>query len=305
MIGAIEAGGTKFVCAVGTKEGEWIKRVQFPTEQPEETMENVINFFKSYDIEAIGVGSFGPCGVDPGKDNFGFITSTPKPGWRSYGMVPAFKKAFDVPIGFNTDVNAAALGEAVFGAAKGLDSCLYITVGTGIGAGAIVGGNLLQGVSHPEMGHILVRRHPDDAYAGTCPYHKDCLEGLAAGPSLEARYGKKGGQLAADGRVWEMEAYYLAQAIAQYVLIVSPKKVILGGGVMKQQQLYPLIRTNVKTLLNGYVDVLEINKNIEDYIVAPGLGADAGITGALLIGKAALEQKGREDEQTHFFHANL
>ncbi|GLC89569.1 ROK family protein [Lysinibacillus piscis] len=292
MIGAIEAGGTKFVCAVGTKDGKWIERVQFPTEWPEKTMENVIHFFKSYELEAIGVGSFGPCGVDPDKDDFGFITSTPKPGWRSYGIVPALKEMFDVPVGFNTDVNAAALGESMFGAAKGLDSCLYITVGTGIGAGAIVGGKLLQGVSHPEMGHIVVRRHPADLYAGTCPYHKDCLEGLAAGPSLENRYGKKGHQLESNAGVWEMEAYYLAQAITQYILIISPKKVILGGGVMKQRQLYPLIQEKVKAFLNGYVNVPEITERIAEYIVAPELGDNAGITGALLIGKAALEKGG-------------
>lgn len=292
MIGAIEAGGTKFVCAVGTQDGEWIERVQFPTEQPEKTMQNVIGFLKSYEIEAIGVGSFGPCGVDPDKDNFGFITSTPKQGWRSFGIVPALQQAFGVPIGFNTDVNAAALGESVFGAAKGLDSCLYITVGTGIGAGAIVGRTLLQGAAHPEMGHILVRRHPDDLYAGTCPYHNDCLEGLAAGPSLQARYGKKGDELESDTTVWELEAYYLAQAIAQYVLILSPKKVIVGGGVMKQKQLYPLIQEKVKSLLNGYVDIPEITENIANYIVAPELGDTAGITGALLIGQAALKQEG-------------
>lgn len=175
-------------------------------------------------MEAIGIGSFGPIDVDNNSPTYGNITTTPKLAWRDYPLLNALKKEFSIPMGFNTDVNIAALGEAVLGAAKGLDSCLYITVGTGIGAGAIVQGELLQGLTHPEMGHILVRRHPEDNYKGRCPYHGDCLEGLAAGPAIEERWGKKAIELSDNDKVWEIEGYYIAQALMQYILILSPKK---------------------------------------------------------------------------------
>lgn len=173
------------------------------------------------------------------------------------------------------------------GAAQGLDSCLYITVGTGIGAGAVVQGQLLQGLSHPEMGHILVRRHQHDSYVGKCPYHEDCLEGLAGGPAIEERWGKKGSELAGHPEVWELEAYYIAQAIMQYVLILSPKKIIMGGGVMKQSQLFPLIHKKVQHLLNGYLTLPQVSDQIDNYIVSPGLGDHAGIIGALMLAKQA------------------
>jgi fructokinase len=191
------------------------------------------------------------------------------------------KKHFSVPIEFDTDVNAAALGESIWGAAKGLDSCLYITVGTGIGVGALAEGNLVHGLTHPEMGHITVRRLEDDTYAGYCPYHGDCLEGLASGPAIEVRWGKKGYELENSSEVWEMEAYYLAEAIANYILILSPKKVIVGGGVMKQNQLLPLVRDKVKENLGGYIQHEKILQSIEEYIVPPGLGDDAGLAGAM------------------------
>ena len=199
----------------------------------------------------------------------------------------ALKDAFSVPIGFNTDVNAAALGEATFGAAKGLDSCLYITVGTGIGAGAIVQGKLLQGLSHPEMGHILVRRHPNDEYQGKCPYHHDCLEGLAAGPAIEERWGAKGDQLVDRVEVWDMEGYYIAQALMQYVLILSPKKIILGGGVMNQKQVFISVYKYLQEFLNEYVVLPELN----EYIVSPGLGDNAGITGSLMLAHQAFQEE--------------
>ncbi len=192
LLGAIEAGGTKFVCAVGHEDGTIVERAVIPTDLPEVTMREVIQFFQKHQPDAIGIGTFGPADVDPNSPAFGTITSTPKNGWRNYPLLSELKKIFSVPMGFNTDVNAAALGEARLGVAKGLDSCLYITVGTGIGAGALVGGKLLQGLSHPEMGHIMVRRHPNDSYEGKCPYHNDFLEGLAAGPAIEARWGRKG-----------------------------------------------------------------------------------------------------------------
>jgi fructokinase len=286
MLGAIEAGGTKFVCAVGDEKGNITERIQIPTTIPEETISKVIEFFKRYDIKAIGIGSFGPIDVNRESSTYGSITSTPKKGWRDYPFVQVMKESFDVPIGFTTDVNAAALGEVSLGAAKGLDSCLYITVGTGIGAGAIVNGQLLEGLSHPEMGHILLRRNPADHYQGKCPYHHDCLEGLAAGPAIEERWGEKGINLVHRPEVWDLEGYYLAQAIMQYSLILSPKKIIVGGGVMNQTQIYPSIYKYLEEFMNGYIGLPELS----DYITGPGLGDQAGITGALILAKRALQQ---------------
>lgn len=287
MFGAIEAGGTKFVCAVGDERGNIIDRLQIPTTVPEETMTEVIGFFKKHSLNAIGVGSFGPIDVNSESPNYGMITTTPKLPWRNYPIVQALKDAFSLPIGFNTDVNAAALGEATLGAAKGLDSCIYITVGTGIGAGAVVQGKLLQGLSHPEMGHILVRRHHNDKYHGKCPYHKDCLEGLAAGPAIEERWGKKGIDLVDQKEVWDLEGYYIAQALMQYILIISPKRIILGGGVMKQKQVFASIYKYLQELLNDYVTL----PDLKTYIGSPGLGDHAGITGALLLAYQAVKEE--------------
>jgi fructokinase len=286
MLGAIEAGGTKFVCAVGDETGKIIERIQIPTLGPDETITKVIEFFKNYTLDAIGVGSFGPIDVNRESPSYGSITSTPKVGWRDYPIVKTLEKEFRLPMGFNTDVNAAALGEVMLGAAKGLDSCLYITVGTGIGAGAIVQGKLLQGLSHPEMGHILVRRHPQDVYQGKCPYHGDCLEGLAAGPAIEERWGAKGMDLVNRQEVWELQGYYIAQALMHYILILSPQKIILGGGVMNQKQLFPTIYKYLKEFVADYVQLPELS----DYIVSPGLGDAAGITGSLMLAKQALQE---------------
>lgn len=236
MLGGIEAGGTKFVCAVGREDGTIIDRIEFPTKMPDETIEKVIQYFSQFSLQAIGIGSFGPVDNDKTSQTYGTITATPKAGWRHYPFLQTVKNEMKIPVGFSTDVNAAALGEFLFGEAKGLDSCLYITIGTGIGAGAIVEGRLLQGLSHPEMGHIYIRRHPDDVYQGKCPYHGDCFEGLASGPAIEARWGKKAADLSDIAQVWELEGYYIAQALAQYILILAPKKIILGGGVMQQKQ---------------------------------------------------------------------
>ncbi len=286
MLGAVEAGGTKFVCAIGDETGNIIERIQIPTTVPEETMPKVIEFFKGNQLEAIGVGSFGPINLDKESTTYGYITSTPKPGWRNYPIVRTLENEFGIPIGFNTDVNAAALGEAIYGAAKGLDSCLYITIGTGIGAGAVVQGKLLQGLSHPEMGHILVRRHPEDTYRGKCPYHGDCLEGLASGPAIEERWDAKGVNLADRPEVWELQGYYIAQALIQYMLILSPKKIILGGGIMHQKQLFSSIYKHLKEFIADYIILPELS----DYIVSPSLGDDAGITGSLMLAQQALQE---------------
>lgn len=281
VFGAIEAGGTKFVVAVGDASGKVLKRETYPTTEPAETMKSVERFFKQYegDLEAIGVGSFGPIDVRKSSPTYGYITSTPKLAWRNYDIAGALKKVFDVPIGFTTDVNAAALGEVTLGAAEGLSSCMYITIGTGIGAGAVVNGKMLEGYSHPEMGHIMVRRHKHDRYQGNCPYHDDCLEGLAAGGAIEKRWGKKGVELAENEEVWNLEAHYIAQALMNYSLILSPERIVMGGGVMKQRQVFPLVRQKLKTLIAGYIQL----PDLEEYIVPPKLEDDAGITGCILL----------------------
>ena len=287
FLGAIEAGGTKFVCAVSTLDLEVVERVSFSTRTPEETMADVFAFFDQYELQAIGIGSFGPIDVNPKSDTYGFVLNTPKPGWAGYDFLGALKGRYGVPAAWTTDVNAAALGELGLGAAKGLESCLYLTVGTGIGGGAVVKGELLEGFGHPEMGHILVKRHPNDEFKGFCPFHGDCLEGLAAGPAIEGRVGKKAFELAKDDPAWEIEAYYLAQALMNYILIISPERIILGGGVMKQEQLFGLVKKQLVKLLAGYVDL----PDLEGFIVPPLLGDDAGITGALLLAAKCCTRK--------------
>lgn len=282
-IGAIEAGGTKFVCGIADENGKIFERVSFPTETPEKTMKNVIEFFKDKGIEAIGVGSFGPVDLNRDSKTYGYITKTPKPYWSDFDLIGTLKKEFDLPLAFDTDVNVAALGEVIWGAAKGLKNCLYMTIGTGIGGGAVVSGELIHGMLHPEMGHILLKKHSEDLYEGRCPFHRDCFEGLASGPAIEDRWGKKGVELPETHKAWEFEAYYIAQALVNYILVLSPEKIILGGGVMKQKQLFPLIRKNVKELLNNYVQTKEILEDIDNYIVYPKLGDDAGILGSVAL----------------------
>lgn len=289
MLGGIEAGGTKFVCAVGTEDGTIIDRIEIPTAMPDETIEKVIQYFRQFSLQAIGIGSFGPVDTDVNSKIYGTITATPKPGWRHYPLLKTIKEEMNIPAGFSTDVNAAALGESLFGAAKDFDSCLYITVGTGIGAGAIIEGRLLQGLSHPEMGHIYIRRHPDDTYRGKCPYHKDCFEGLASGPAIESRWGKKAADLSHVNEVWELEGYYIAQALAQYILILAPKKMILGGGVMNQSQLFPYIYQYVPKIMKSYFNFSELSESINEYIVAPHLGRNAGIIGTFVLADQALK----------------
>ncbi|MFB9329365.1 ROK family protein [Paenibacillus aurantiacus] len=289
-IGAIEAGGTKFVCGIGDEHGTIEDRVSFPTERPELTMANVIEYFRDKGVEAIGIGSFGPIDIDKTSPTYGHVTTTPKPGWSGFDLVGMLKREFAVPYGWDTDVNAAALGEARWGAAKGLDSCVYYTVGTGVGVGVYAEGKLVHGLVHPEGGHVLTRRHPEDDFAGCCPYHGDCLEGMAAGPAIERRWKAKGNELPADHPAWGIEAFYIAQAVTGTILLLSPKKVILGGGVMQQQHLFPLIRAEVKRNLNGYVSAAAILDQIDTYIVPPGLGNNAGLSGSLALGIEALSE---------------
>ena len=287
-LGGIEGGGTKFVCGIGTPDGNIIDRVSFPTTQPEETLEQVFGYFADKQIDALGIGSFGPIDPNPSSPTYGYVTSTPKPGWSNCNVLGALKERFQVPIGFDLDVNVAALGEATLGAARELSGCLYMTVGTGVGAGLVANGRIVNGLTHPEMGHILVRRHPDDDFAGNCPFHGDCLEGLAAGPALERRWGVKGAELPADHKAWELEAEYLSQAFMTIILTMMPPKIILGGGVSKQTHLFPIIRRRVLELLNGYVVLPQILEDIDSYIVPPGLGDNAGLTGSILLAKQAM-----------------
>ena len=281
LIGGIEAGGTKMVCAVGDENGVIKDRTSFPTRQPEETFADMIAYYRNWDIQALGIGCFGPLDLNRQSRTYGYITKTPKPGWGNCDIVGAFKDALGVPVGFDTDVNGAVLGEVTWGAAKGLDSAIYITIGTGVGVGVYVNGGLLHGLVHPEGGHILLIRHPKDTYEGKCPFHKNCVEGLAAGPSIEARWGKKAAELADRDEVWEMEAYYIAQAITDYIFSYSPQKIILWGGVMHQEKLFGMVRKEVLNLLNGYVAHEMITEHIDQYIVPPALGEDPGIMGAI------------------------
>lgn len=291
LIGAIEAGGTKFILGIGNEKGEVLERLSIPTESPEITMPKVISYFKEKKIEVMGVGSFGP--IDPNVDSptYGYITTTPKAGWSNYDLIGELKKHLNVPMAFDTDVNGAALGELTWGGAHGLNSALYITVGTGIGAGAVVESNMIHGLLHPEMGHITIQRHRNDTFEGNCPYHKDCLEGLAAGPAIEKRWGKQGHELPIGHEAWEMEAFYLAQALVNFILIISPEKIIMGGGVMKQDFLFPLVRKEVQRLLNGYVDKREIIENIDNYIIPPQLGDNAGLCGSIALGLQLVQNK--------------
>ncbi len=291
ILGSIEAGGTKFVVGLGDEKGNVIKRESFPTQDPISTMDKVTEFFKDTNVEAIGVGSFGPIDLNTNSETYGYITTTPKPGWNNFNILGYLKDNIDVPMGFDTDVNTAVLGEVTYGSAKGLDSALYLTIGTGIGGGAIVEAELLHGLLHPEMGHIKLSVREDDKYKGKCPYHGTCLEGLASGPAIEERWGIKGSDLPEDHPAWDLEAYYIALALTNYILILSPKKIILGGGVMKQKQLFPMIHNYVLEFLNGYVQKEEISKeNIKNYIVSPDLGDNTGLIGGLALALKALKK---------------
>lgn len=287
-LGGIEAGGTKMVCAIGDEQGNILERTVFPTMKPEVTVPQMIDYFKGKGIEALGIGCFGPIDLNRKSATYGYITSTPKLDWRFYDFVGAFREALQVPIGFDTDVNGAVLGEVRFGAARNCENALYITIGTGVGVGVYSNGKLLHGLMHPEAGHLLLKKHPKDAYEGCCPYHGACLEGLASGPAIQGRYGKKGVELTGRTDVWELESYYIGQALADYMLTYSPEKMILWGGVMHQEKVFEMVRKNVLEVLNGYLPETSLPADMADYIVAPALGENPGIIGALCLGADAL-----------------
>ena len=281
LYGSLEAGGTKMVCAIGDEQGNILERVSIPTLAPENTMPAILDFFKNKNISALGIGCFGPVDLDKKSATYGYITTTPKLAWKNYDIVGTCKKELGVPVGFDTDVNASALGEATWGCTKELDHSIYITVGTGIGAGVIIDGKPYHGMLHPEAGHIFLARHPQDPMEkGVCPYHELCLEGLASGPAIAARWGKPGAELADRKEVWELEAYYLAQAICSYIMILSPERIIVGGGVSHQEQMMPMIRAEVQRQMGGYIQAKGM-QNLDSYIVLPSLNDNQGIMGGL------------------------
>jgi fructokinase len=288
LFGAIEAGGTKFVCAIGSGPHDLRARARFPTTTPDETLAQVIAFFEQQPERAvsIGIGAFGPVDLDVTSPTYGYITSTPKAGWQQTDIRGAIRRALGVPVAFETDVTVAALGEHRWGAAQDVDTLLYLTVGTGIGGGVLVAGEPLHGVLHPEIGHILVRHDRQaDPFAGICPFHGDCLEGLASGPAMRARWGTGAEALPAEHTAWAIEARYLSEGLATCIYTLAPQRIILGGGIMQQAHLFPLIRAQVLDLLNGYLKVRAIQQHIDDYIVPPALGGDAGILGALALAR--------------------
>ena len=284
-IGALEAGGTKMVCAVGDETGAVFERARIPTTAPQETLKALVYWFREKEIEALGIGCFGPVDLRRGSKTYGYITTTPKPGWAWCDMAGTFRRALGVSVGFDTDVNASVLGEVRFGQARGLSTVLYLTVGTGIGLGVYLNGALHHGILHPEAGHVLLSLHPEEHWKCRCPYHPNCLEGLACGPAIEERWGARAEELAQRMEVWEMEAYYIAQALVDYICILAPEKIILGGGVMRQRQLFPLIRSEVHRLLGGYLAAEEL-KDMDTYIVPESLIGDQGILGSLCLGAA-------------------
>lgn len=282
MLGAIEAGGTKFVVAVGDENGKIIKKDSFPTTTPNETMQKVFAFFDKEDISALGIGCFGPVDLDKESSSYGYITTTPKEGWKNFDIRGSLQARYPhIHVGIDTDVNASAYGEAKYGQGKNISDFIYLTIGTGIGGGAFINGQIVHGMLHPEMGHMRLTKRADDSYIGKCEFHHTCFEGLAAGPAIEARWSQKGQELDVNHPAWDLEAWYIAQALANYVCVLSPKKIILGGGVMHQTQLFPMIRKYLQESLNGYIDRKEIIS--DDYIVAPQLGDNAGIIGAFVI----------------------
>jgi len=281
LFGAIEAGGTKFRCAVGTAPDALLAQAAFPTRSPAETLADVVAFFKGTgNLEAVGVGSFGPLDLDPASPTHGSIVRTPKPGWSDFNLKAALITSLGCPVAIDTDVNASGLAESLLGAGKGLPSLAYITIGTGIGGGLIQQGRPLHGFTHPEMGHIRPRRAPNDTFAGICPYHGDCLEGLASGAAIFQRSGRHLAETPPDDPLWTWLADYIAQLCSTLLLTAAPHRIVLGGGVMSSNSvLFGPVRQAVAAQLAAYLGELPLN----EIIVPPALGDMSGLTGALLL----------------------
>jgi fructokinase len=288
-IGGIEAGGTRWTCAIGRGDGEVERAESFPTTTPDETIGRAIEFFAAVpDLEAVGVGAFGPVEVNSASPRWGTITTTPKPGWRNTDVVGPLAEALGVPIALDTDVNAAAVGEWRHGSARGLDTFVYLTVGTGIGGGVFTNGRPVHGLLHPEVGHVLVPHdRKRDPFPGCCPFHGDCLEGLASGTALRERWGRPGEELT-DPEAWKLEAEYLALGLMNVVLVVAAERIVVGGGVGGAPGLLPRVRTRLRDLLAGYVEAPQLGPaGIDDYLVAPGLGPRSGVIGAIELARTA------------------
>ena len=289
-IGALEAGGTKMVLAVYEENGTELERLTLPTETPDVTMPKMIEFFRKHEIDALGVGSFGPLDLNPASPTYGYITSTPKLAWKDYPLLETLLDGRDIPAGIDTDVNAAIIAEAEMGAARGCQNAVYVTIGTGVGGGVLSNGKTVHGLLHPEVGHALLVPHPDDPNPrGVCPYHAGCIEGLAAGPAIGARIQGDAKDLPDDHPTFAIEAYYLAQMCVNLIMTLSPERIILGGGVMQRQGLMEKVRSETLRLLNGYIQSPAILEHIDEYIVYPELFPVSGLVGSYLIGKKALE----------------
>lgn len=288
LYGAIEAGGTKFVCSVASGPEHIVEEIRFATTTPQETLKKTVQFFEPYvasgRIKTLGVGCFGPLDLDPRSPTYGSITSTPKPHWSNINVRAILQRDLDVNIAFDMDVNAAAVGEYIWGASRGCNPSLYLTIGTGIGGGYLVNGKPLVGLLNLEMGHIRIPHSRErDPFEGCCPFHGDCFEGLANGPAIEKRLGVKGASVPENDPFWDIEAEYIAAALTNYILVLSPEKIILGGGVMQREFLFPKVRNQVMQLLNGYVSSSVILDHIDQYIVPPELGNQSGSMGAIAL----------------------
>jgi fructokinase len=299
----IEGGGTKFVCAYGSNPHNLKDRVLIKTQSPEITLQELIEYIRSVQkqcaIQAIGLAVFAPIDLDPASVTYGYITSTPKKDWEYCNIVGALQTIFHLPVGFDTDVNGAALGEYRWGAAQGVKDFVYLTVGTGIGGGAIMNGKLVHGAMHPEMGHLLIPQHKNDSFEGVCSYHSNCLEGLASGPAILKRWGvNDASRLSEDHAAWDLEAYYLGVGLANIIMTCSPEKIILAGGVMHHNGLLPKIHRVVLNCLNGYVSCKKMVNHIAEYIIKPGLEDNSGICGAIALAEQVFEKR-----VTHFTNA--
>ncbi len=293
VYGGIEAGGTKFICVVGTGPDDIRAETMFPTTTPDETIVRAIDFFNGYSgldlLSAVGIASFGPVNLDPDSLEYGYITQTPKPGWKHTDILGMVKSALNIPVAIDTDVNGAALAEYLWGAGKGTENLFYITIGTGIGGGGMVNGGLIHGLVHPEMGHLRIPHDLEkDPFEGCCPYHGDCLEGLASGKAVELRWGKVAKELPEDHPAWELEAHYLALGISNVICTLSPGRIITGGGLMKNSSLLSKVREKTVEYLNGYIDSPRITDDIENYLVTSELGDYSGVLGAIAIARTCV-----------------
>jgi fructokinase len=296
LYGGIEAGGTKFVCIVAGGPRHIVDEIRFKTTTPAETLGRAIQFFQPFiaqgQIAAIGVGAFGPLDLNPESATYGFVMATPKPGWSNVNILGTLQQSLQTRIGLDTDVNVAGLGENKWGASKGSDPSLYLTIGTGIGGGFLKDGRALLGMLNPEMGHVRIPHDRErDPFPGSCPFHGDCFEGLASGPAIEKRLGLTGAVVPEEDAFWDLEAEYIALALMNYIVTLSPRKIILGGGVMQREFLFPKLRRRVRELLNGYVSSKSILENIESYILPPGLGNQSGSLGAIALAMQVDERK--------------